>query len=86
MLASCFEGLAAVAADDRDSELSAVLLGGAENLRSRIDASLGPFEQQLHERTLGRVLAALPEDHLRTRWDEGRATDADQMLAEAGRA
>jgi 2-polyprenyl-6-methoxyphenol hydroxylase-like FAD-dependent oxidoreductase len=84
MLASCFEGLAAVAADDRDSELAAALLGGADGLRSRIDASLGPFEQQLHDRTLGRVLAMLPEDDLRSRWDEGRATEPEQMLAEPG--
>ena len=86
MLASCFEGLAAAAADDRDSELAAVLLGGAERLRSRIAPSRGPFEQQLHDRTLRRVLAALSEDDLRTRWDEGRATEPERMLAEAGRA
>jgi predicted ATPase/class 3 adenylate cyclase len=72
-LAFCLEGLAGVAAVSGAPVEAARLLGRAEALREAADASLGPFERRLHERTLVAVHERLDEAALAEAWCEGRA-------------
>ena len=74
-LAFALEGLAGLAAANEPLE-AARLLGHAEALREAADASLGPFERRLHERTLATVHENLDAAVLAEAWSEGRA-DAD---------
>ena len=50
-LAWCLEGLAAVAARERDGERASVLLGAAGGLLAQMGADFKPFERRLHETT-----------------------------------
>jgi predicted ATPase/class 3 adenylate cyclase len=81
-LAFCVEGLAGVAAVSGAPEEAARLLGRAEALREEADASLGPFERRLHERTLAAVHEHLDDVALAEAWREGRA-EADQAATAA---
>jgi predicted ATPase/class 3 adenylate cyclase len=81
-LAFCLEGLAGVAAVSDAPLEAAQHLGGAEVLREAADASLGPFERGLHERTLAVVMEQLDEVALAKAWTEGRA-GADQHTTAA---
>ncbi|MGI8479156.1 MAG: ATP-binding protein [Gaiellaceae bacterium] len=83
-LAFCLEGLAGLAAVSGAPVEAARLLGYAEALREAADASLGPFERRLHERTLAAVHEHLDAATLAEAWREGRA-DADQAAAAAMR-
>ena len=71
-LSFALEGLAALAADGEPLE-AARLLGHAEALRDVPDASLGPFERRLHERTLATVHEHLDAASFSKAWGEGRA-------------
>jgi hypothetical protein len=81
-LAFCLEGLAGLAAVSGAPLEAARLLGRAEALREAADASLGPFERRLHQRTLAAVHEHLDDAAMAEAWREGRA-DADQVLAGA---
>ncbi len=75
-LAFALEGLAGVAAVSGAPVEAARLLGHAEALREAADASLGPFERRLHERTLATVHEHLDAAALVEAWREGRAAAA----------
>ncbi len=72
-LAFAAEGLAGVAAADGSPMDAARLLGRAEALREAVDASLGPFERRLHDRTMTAVRGSLDATALTEAWSEGRA-------------
>ena len=74
-LSFALEGLAGLAAASAPLE-AARLLGHAEALREAADASLGPFERRLHERTLATVHEHLDAAVLAEAWGEGRANAA----------
>lgn len=79
-LAFCLEGLASLAATSGAPIEAARLLGRADALREAADASLGPFERRLHQRTLEAVHEHLDDAALAEAWREGGA-DADQAVA-----
>jgi len=58
-LAWCLEGFAALAAAEGDTERAALLVGAAGRLLEDMGAALKPFERQLHDETLGFVIAGL---------------------------
>ena len=77
-LGFALEGLAGLAAASAPLE-AARLLGHAEALREAADASLGPFERRLHERTVATVNEHLDAAGLAEAWGEGRA-NADKSV------
>jgi predicted ATPase/class 3 adenylate cyclase len=74
------EGLAGLAAVSGAPVKAARLLGHAEALREAADASLGPFERRLHERTVAAVHEHLDAAALAEAWRNGRF-DAHQAAA-----
>jgi non-specific serine/threonine protein kinase len=76
----------AAAAQRRDPERTARLLGAAERLGEEIAFVLDPFEQDLCDETAARVRAALSAATFEQAWNAGRALDCDEAVALASTA
>jgi tetratricopeptide (TPR) repeat protein len=70
------EGQAVAYAGRGDAERAAERLGAADRAAERSGALLEPFEQELHDRTLAAVRAALGEEAFEAAFAAGRAAEA----------
>jgi predicted ATPase/DNA-binding SARP family transcriptional activator len=70
------EGQAAAYAGRGDAERAAERLGAADRAAERSGALLEPFEQEIHDRTMTAVRAALGEDAFAAAFAAGRAAEA----------
>jgi hypothetical protein len=82
-IASCLEGLAAVAAAMGELARAARLFGAAEARRQELGASLPPAERADHESQVAAVSAALGQPAFAAAWAEGSALPLDQAITEA---
>ena len=82
-VAICLEGLAAVAADDRDEARATRLWGAAEALRETIAAPMWPTNRARVEPVLAAARARLDEATFATLWQAGRSLPIEQAIAEA---
>jgi non-specific serine/threonine protein kinase len=74
LMASCLEGLAAVAGAQSQGSNAARLLGMAEMLRIRIGAPLAHIEHATYDQTVSATRELLGQDAFTTLWAQGRAT------------
>jgi hypothetical protein len=82
-LATCLDGLAAVASGQGEPARAARLLGAAAALRESRGIPLPPIECADLDRVMVGVRAALGEAAFAAAWAEGRALPLDQAIAEA---
>ncbi len=85
-------GMAAVAVHKRGFETAARLLGAAEHLLEKTEATeapLSPLERQIHEPASAAVRRELDEKRLTVAWADGRTMTLDEAveyaLADVGR-
>jgi predicted ATPase/DNA-binding CsgD family transcriptional regulator len=80
-VAWCLEGLAGIAAAQRQPRSAARLFGAAEALRESIPAPRPPAYRSDYERNLRAVRAQLDEAAFAVAWAAGRTMTAEQALA-----
>jgi tetratricopeptide (TPR) repeat protein len=76
-------GLAAVLADRRDPATAIALLLGAKTVAGLRGFQFEPFEQQVQDRTLEKLRAALSEDEFQLRSEAAARTTEDDLIEEA---
>ncbi len=86
LIAYCLGGFAEIAAAGGDHERAARLLGAAEALYDELGISLGPEEQEGHERTAALLEGELGPDLLGRLRAEGRTLELEPAIAMALRA
>jgi predicted ATPase/class 3 adenylate cyclase len=82
-IAHQFECLAALAATRRQFERAAVLLGAAQDLRTRLHSEMVPNERPEYEATLGTIRLNLDQAALQSAWSSGEAMGLEQAMAYA---
>jgi tetratricopeptide (TPR) repeat protein len=82
-LPDLLEGMAGVAAAQRQPVQAARMLGAAEALRGSLMLTRAPVAQAYYDRILSATRAQLAESALRTNWEAGRLLDAKQAIAVA---
>ena len=78
---SCIEVLAAIAHQQRESEVSARLFGAAAALRQASGTTPPPAERRLYQRVLAAVRTDLGEAAFGAAWAAGQAMPAEQATA-----
>jgi tetratricopeptide (TPR) repeat protein len=82
-LPDLLEGMAGVAAAQRQPIQAARLLGAAEALRESLTLKRAPVAESYYSRILSALRAQLSEAALRDPWDAGRLLTPKQVIAEA---
>jgi predicted ATPase/class 3 adenylate cyclase len=82
-IVDCLEGIAGLAAAQRQAERATRLLGAAEALREVRRAPRVPSRQADYEHTIADVRAALTEEAFTMVWAEGRAMTPEEAIAHA---
>jgi predicted ATPase/transcriptional regulator with XRE-family HTH domain len=80
MGAMALEGMAGVAAAQRQPERAAHLFSAANALRTRIGAPICPANHAWHERQMAALGTALGDEALRAAWERGEAISAEQAI------
>lgn len=80
-LASCLEGIAAVAAGQGNPAWAIRLCAAAEALRVAAGTTIPPIERARHEQTLGAARVYLSDDVATATWEEGRMMTPLQAFA-----
>jgi tetratricopeptide (TPR) repeat protein len=81
LLTLCFVGFAAVAVEEGDAVRAALLTGAADNLCCKIGYTLETPDRIFREKYLSRLLGLLSEKDFTELIAEGRAMNADEVLA-----
>ena len=79
----CLLAISAVAVRHGDAVQAAKLLAGATALLDELGATMKPFEQGLHERTLATIRSRVDADRLATAWAAGRRLAYADLIAAA---
>jgi hypothetical protein len=82
-IATCLDGLAAVASGQGDPERAARLLGAAAALRENRSIPLPPVERADLDRVMAGVRASLGEAAFAAAWAQGQAMPLEQIIDEA---
>jgi hypothetical protein len=77
------EGLASVDATQGEIRWAAQLWGAAEALRESIDVPRLPVDRAGYEQAVAAARVQLGEEAFATAWQEGRATNLEQVIDEA---
>jgi tetratricopeptide (TPR) repeat protein len=85
VVTSQLEDVAAVAAELRDYELAAVMLGGAAALLETTGHAFEPVQQEQHEETVAILRLGLEGDRLARSWDRGRKMTLEELVTDAVR-
>lgn len=83
LIAECFEGLAAVAAEEGQARHAATLLGAAAALREAIDAAREAGEERNHALLVERLTADLSRGQFDAAIARGRLMSLDQAIEQA---
>src|SRR5262249_14457503 len=79
----CLDGLGAVLAATGDVERAATIVAAAQAIVDSSGASLEPFEQQIHDRTVEATKEALGAEPFAAAWAAGRRLTIDEAVAQA---
>ena len=79
----CLLAISAVAVRHGDAVQAAMLLAGATALLDELGATMKPFEQGLHARTLAAIRSRVDEERLATAWVAGQRLAYDDLIAAA---
>jgi hypothetical protein len=79
-IANQLESFAFIDILEEEPQQAALLLGGAESLRNRVNAPMTDFERREYDEFVLRLQAMLPVTEFQSLWAQGRSMTIDQAI------